>query len=127
MSSAKIEVNNLSTDLDINGNSYIDDSTQISLEPLEEELLSEKPLTLNVLCRAEIPDDENTDGESCREKEFKQKLTDLINCFGYDNILNTPDFILADYMFRNLEAVKMLNIRRDGHFNREPKEPQTEI
>ncbi len=32
------------------------------------------------------------------EDKFRKELTDLLNIHGIDNLSNTPDFVLADYL-----------------------------
>ena len=44
-------------------------------------------------------------------QEFKDELTKLINRHSLENDTNTPDFILAEYLIRCLDAFTVVNLR----------------
>lgn len=44
---------------------------------------------------------------------FTKELTDLLNKHNVDNTLQTPDFILADYVVANLKSMKRMQQDRD--------------
>jgi hypothetical protein len=41
---------------------------------------------------------------SCKKNSFKKELTSLINRYSMENDSNTPDYVLADYLFKCLET-----------------------
>lgn len=49
---------------------------------------------------------------------FKKELETLINRHSIDNDLNTPDFILAEYIIKCLTNLKITTIDRDTWFGR---------
>jgi hypothetical protein len=38
------------------------------------------------------------------EKEFRRELASLLNRYSIDNTMNTPDYILAEFIIRSLYA-----------------------
>lgn len=42
-----------------------------------------------------------------REKQFKDDLAEVINRHSRENWSNTPDFVLADYLYRCLRAYEI--------------------
>lgn len=51
------------------------------------------------------------------EKGFLQELKELINRFSKENGSNTPDYILAAYLYDCLEALNRTINARDKHKN----------
>lgn len=50
--------------------------------------------------------------EKDKENEFVKELTSLINRYSRENISNTPDFILAEYLMVCLDNFEtMVNVR----------------
>ena len=43
-----------------------------------------------------------------KEVEFKKELTSLINRYSRENISDTPDFILAEYLMKCLENFEVM-------------------
>lgn len=50
------------------------------------------------------------------EGTFRKELEVLLNRYSIDNDLNTPDFILADYIMMCLHNYKQINNERDVWF-----------
>ena len=65
--------------------------------------------------------------------KVKKELEEALNRNSIDNLLNTPDFILADYLVRCLEAYRFTNLANtqwhgyDTRFNKleNPEEDKT--
>ncbi len=59
-----------------------------------------------------------TDGEQAayNRKKFTEELESLINRFSIENKSNTPDFILALFMSRCLNAFEATSLRREAWF-----------
>jgi len=57
--------------------------------------------------------------------EFIKELEQVINKHSRENISNTPDFILAEFMKRCLEAGEYLIKRREQWYGRENHPPTT--
>ena len=51
-------------------------------------------------------------------KVFRKELEVLLNCHSIDSDLNTPDFILAEYIIKCLTNLKITTIDRDTWFGR---------
>ena len=50
------------------------------------------------------------------EEPFRKELTELLNKHSKEKQSNTPDYILADYLIRSLEAFTAgVNIRERWH------------
>lgn len=49
-----------------------------------------------------------------KKKEFCEELSSLFNRYSVDNTLNTPDFILAEHVFSNLNDLAWMLDSRDG-------------
>ena len=54
-----------------------------------------------------------------KEKEFKKELEVLINKYSIENDSNTPDYILANYLFSCLEAYNKSVKSRDKWLSNE--------
>ena len=52
-----------------------------------------------------------------RKHEFKKELESLINKYSLENESDTPDFILADYLIRCLEAFNISHKSVDKWFD----------
>ena len=50
--------------------------------------------------------------------DFRTELSDLLNRHNKDNIINTPDYILRDYLCDCLTAFDRATQRRDVHTGR---------
>lgn len=48
--------------------------------------------------------------------DFKSELESLINKYSQEQYSNTPDFILADYLFMCLEAYNTTMQKRDKYY-----------
>lgn len=46
-------------------------------------------------------------------QNFHRELATVLNKYGMDNKLNTPDFILADYIFESLQSLAVLQDKTD--------------
>lgn len=55
-----------------------------------------------------------------KESEFTKELASLLNRYGVDTKLGTPDFILAEAMIDSLQVVDHFNCRREAWFGRVP-------
>lgn len=55
--------------------------------------------------------------DSGKHTEFRKKLELLINSISVDNKVNTPDFILAEYLTECLQAYDKAVKSRDAWFN----------
>lgn len=51
---------------------------------------------------------------------FRQELTSLINRYSLENLSNTPDFILADYLVDCLETYSQTVTKLDTWYGRNP-------
>jgi len=51
--------------------------------------------------------------ETIKENEFKKGLTKLINILSLEDNSNTPDFLLADYLFHCLILFNVTTCKRD--------------
>jgi len=51
-------------------------------------------------------------------KLFKIEIENLINIHSIDNELNTPDYILADYLVNCLENYRKINEQREKWYGR---------
>jgi len=49
-------------------------------------------------------------------KEFRKELEHLINRYGQENWSDTPDFLLADYLMKCLEAFEFTSNNRKKWF-----------
>jgi hypothetical protein len=54
--------------------------------------------------------------------EFKEKLSALLNVMSQENESNTPDFILAEYLLRSLQAFNVAVVHREKWYGRAPQE-----
>lgn len=59
-------------------------------------------------------------------EQFEKELAELINKHSIENGSNTPDFVLAAYLVRCLEALNSCIKSRDGFYGVETNKP-TEI
>jgi hypothetical protein len=50
------------------------------------------------------------------EPNFETALSNLLNCYSMENVSNTPDFILAEFMMRCLMTFNTATKRRDDWF-----------
>jgi len=48
-----------------------------------------------------------------KKTELEKKLTDLINCESRELDSNTPDFLLAEFMVKCLDAFELTSNRRE--------------
>ena len=48
------------------------------------------------------------------ETSFRHELTSLLNRFSRENVSDTPDYLLADYMIRCLDAYEHITQARDA-------------
>jgi hypothetical protein len=48
-------------------------------------------------------------------EKLQRDITHAINKHSIDTQLNTPDFVLAEYMMNSIYNLKYLNRVRDGH------------
>jgi hypothetical protein len=46
--------------------------------------------------------------------DLRRDLINLLNAHGYDNRLNVPDYVLADYLLACLSAIKPVSAYRDN-------------
>jgi hypothetical protein len=53
--------------------------------------------------------------------EFKKELEGLINKYSMENDSNTPDFILADYLVKCLEAFNLTTKWRTNWYSEDEK------
>jgi len=51
--------------------------------------------------------------------EFQERLRHLLNSMSLENESNTPDFILAQYMLRCLDAFNCAVVRREAWYGRQ--------
>ena len=50
------------------------------------------------------------------KKDFKEKLTELLNQYGLDNLCNMPDHLIADSVVRHIENIaETTNANMDFH------------
>lgn len=61
------------------------------------------------------------DNARCFRKEFES----LVNRYSLENVSDTPDYILVEYIIRALSAFDAVTIMRDKH-NSRPLEPEKE-
>jgi len=52
--------------------------------------------------------------------QFKANLTDIINKHGIENESNTPDYILAKYLYNCLQAFEIATQERDKWYGIAP-------
>ena len=52
--------------------------------------------------------------------EFQKELATLINRYSIENLLNTPDFIIAENMVNHLIATANIVSRRDKWYSFDP-------
>lgn len=57
-------------------------------------------------------------GNELTDAKFKKALRGLINNFGIDNALSTPDYILADHVKESLIAIGHTTSKRDRHISK---------
>lgn len=55
-------------------------------------------------------------------KEFIEELCDLINCHNVDTWLDTPDFIISEYLQGCLNNLRAVTQRRDNWFSKDDEE-----
>jgi len=48
------------------------------------------------------------------DKQSIKELTVFLNKYGYDNLTNTPDYILANYLLNQIDMLYDLNRGRDN-------------
>ena len=65
--------------------------------------------------------------ETLDRTPFVKELMSLINKHSMENKSNTPDFILAEYIYRCLKAGEYLIERREQWFGRRPKNDKRTI
>ena len=65
-----------------------------------------------------VPQPRTFEEEETREKTFREKLTDLINCESRENDSDTPDFILANYLADCLRAYDRALQAREQFYGR---------
>lgn len=58
-------------------------------------------------------------------ESFESELCRIINKYSMDNRLNTPDFILTQYIVKHLEALEELNSSVNFHYNGDSDVSQT--
>lgn len=51
------------------------------------------------------------------KKSLQKELEELLNSHCQENVSNTPDFILAEYLLLCLQAFQAASIRRDQWYN----------
>jgi hypothetical protein len=56
---------------------------------------------------------------NCYVSKFFQQLIDILNCNGIDTQINTPDFVLANYLVKCLRLIKEVILDRDRLTGRE--------
>lgn len=61
------------------------------------------------------------------EKNFKKELEDLINSYSKENGSDTPDFILAEYLNKCLEAFDATVSRREAWYGRKTMPIQANV
>lgn len=59
-----------------------------------------------------------------KEPDLREELRDLLNRHSAENGSNTPDFMLADYLMRCLEAFERVVNARDHWHDYRPPEPK---
>lgn len=55
------------------------------------------------------------------KETFRQDLEQLLNRYSIDAYCETPDFILADLICDQLEAIRRMTVRREKWFGRKKK------
>lgn len=55
-----------------------------------------------------------------KDEEFVKELISLINRFSMENGSNTPDFLLADFLFGCLDTYNKTVAKREKWYGREP-------
>lgn len=50
-------------------------------------------------------------------EEFKKMLEHALNACNIDGYLNTPDYILAEWLVKNIESLRVLQIQDFSHYN----------
>ena len=58
---------------------------------------------------------------------FEQELKSLINKHSLENASNTPDFILAQYTLKCLDAFVVATQQRENWYGRDPRPTLVEI
>ncbi len=53
-----------------------------------------------------------------RRSAFTKQLSELLNCYSFDTLTNTPDFILANHLLDYLESLAELTRSRDKWYER---------
>ena len=53
-----------------------------------------------------------------KELKFIREIANVINCNSFENRSDTPDFIVAEYMFNSLKAFEAVNNRRETWYGR---------
>ena len=53
--------------------------------------------------------------------DLARELAEVLNRYSRENVANTPDFLLAEYMLDALAAAEKLIVARDGWYGRRPK------
>lgn len=97
------------------------DENDIVINGLDNEVLNDTIPDFNDANINNIIDDQYISLNNIRDSrlyEFKSKLEVLINSCGIDNDLNTPEFILVDYIVSCLDNFKRTNANREGFFGR---------
>ena len=52
------------------------------------------------------------------KEEFKKELQELINKHSIENMVDMPDFLIADLMCDHLEVLSIAHKKRDKWFNK---------
>lgn len=52
---------------------------------------------------------------------FRKDLEKLMNVYSKENVSNTPDFVLAEYVLQALDAFDLATRARDEWFGRKPR------
>jgi hypothetical protein len=60
---------------------------------------------------------ESKEKELISTENLQEKLKILLNQYSRENISNTPDFILAEYMMDCLKSFEYAVMRRDNWYN----------
>ena len=54
--------------------------------------------------------------------EFVKELTNLVNKYSKENGSDTPDWILAEHMYRSMQSFDQSVIHREQFYGRKPEE-----
>ena len=65
--------------------------------------------------------DRNITTEEKHEKHFKEGLAKLINEYSMENESNTPDWILAEYLFKCLSCFAATTQQRETWYGRDAR------